>query len=69
MIKVILNDEEFKQYNNIEEAREDVIKFFDFVTSYTEKEKPIYKKFISDLKNCAIDDFNKLDYTVKFIDE
>ena len=31
--------------------------------------KSKYKKFISDLKNCAIDDFNKLDYTVKFIDE
>lgn len=69
MIKVILNGEEFKQYNNIEEAREDVINFFEFVTTYSEKEKPKYKKFISDLKNCAIDDFNKLYYTVKFINE
>ena len=69
MIKVILNDEEFKQYNNIEEAREDVINYLEFVTTYAEKERLRYKNFISDLKNCAIDDFNKLDYTVKFIDE
>lgn len=69
MIRIIVNGQKFRKYNNIEEAREDVTNFFEFVTPYTEKEKPKYKKFISNLKNYAIDDFNKLDYTVKFIDE
>ena len=69
MIRVIVNGQKFRKYNNIEEAREDMINLFELVTACEEKERLRYKNFISDLKNCAIDDFNKLDYTLKFIDE
>ena len=69
MIRVIVNGQKFRKYNNIEEAREDMINLFELVTACEEKERLRYKNFIRDLKNCAIDDFNKLEYTLKFIDE
>ena len=69
MIRVIVNGQKFRKYNNIEEAREDMINLFELVTACEEKERLRYKNFISDLKNCTIDDFNKLEYTLKFIDD
>ncbi len=65
MIIAILNGEQFKEYPNINEAREDLIKFFKFVTSYKEQETADFEAFIANLKYLSLEKFNKMDYTIK----
>lgn len=69
MIKTILDGEEFKSYNNLNECKTDIIKFFEFVTSYKEQNTTDFKKFIDDVKNIGnINEFNKKDYSIKLVE-
>lgn len=66
MIIASLHGEFFKKYSNIQDARKDIIEFFNFCTSYKEQKTVSYCKFINNLRYLDINKFNKLDYTIKF---
>lgn len=66
MIKTIIDNEEFKRYETESEAREDVINFFKFTTSYPEQKTEAFKQFLNVIKNYPLNTINKMDYNVKF---
>ena len=66
MIKTIIENEEFKIYETESEAREDIVNFFYFTTSYAEQKTEEFYQFLDVIKNSPLDTINKLDYNVKF---
>ena len=66
MIKTIIENEEFKIYETESEAREDIINFFRFTTSYAEQKTEAFNKFLDVIKNSPLNTINKMDYNVKF---
>lgn len=71
MIKTILNGEDFKTYETLQNAVNDTIDFFKFCTKYSEQKTTNFKKFINELNaitNENIKNFNSKDYTIKFVE-
>lgn len=66
MIKTIIGNEEFKIYETESEAREDIINFFKFTTSYAEQKTEAFNQFLNVIKNYPLNTINKMDYNVKF---
>ena len=66
MIKTFIENEEFKIYETESEAREDIINFFCFTTSYAEQKTEAFNQFLDVIKNSPLNTINKMDYNVKF---